>query len=605
MKREHIPFLLEVAGSINSNTIISEVQSLSVKAKSGNTPIILPFIGEFSSGKTTLINALTDSHALETATRPTTATIYEVHFGAPKNCADIIFEDGREEHVDNIKTLINDNLKEAKVVTVFDTSTKVSPYTIIVDTPGISSPDPKHKLTLVNFLPSADGIILIVDINQQLTKSLIDFIKTVKLANKEIYAVLTKTDTKSPIDIEKAKCYLAQNCEMEIRHIAAVSATKNDITELSVIFKDIESRKEEIVRKADERRLDLIAEKLNEEIKNIITASSDDTTLENKIQEQNVILNRLHNQIERLIRNIRDSLEPLNREESRKFEDQVTSKLSTLINAGSQNYDAEAVGAINMTASAILGDYRQKVLGIIAKETTTKPKEGEISLKNLPGIDLSSLSLSGLSYNLNLNEIGHEHDNWIKTGVIALGAVAAVGAVVGTGGMAAAAEGALTISTVADVADTVTDVGSVIHNRKVASRIEKAVRYGQQAADKYNSIDQFNNQGYGGQGVGKGMIDSLVGFIAEKTMSKPQRSRAIRLYIDGTLMPEFKVQITAASDQVISVVKDSLEEAANASISEATQNLIQLKDQLKTKKEEFNERITSLRSMQTKLLTLD
>lgn len=70
-------------------------------------------------------------------------------------------------------------------------------------------------------------------------------------------------------------------------------------------------------------------------------------------------------------------------------------------------------------------------------------------------------------------------------------------------------------------------------------------------------------------------------------------------------MPEFKVQITAASDQVISVVKDSLEEAANASISEATQNLIQLKDQLKTKKEEFNERITSLRSMQTKLLTLD
>ena len=93
MKREHIPFLLEVAGSINSNTIISELQSLSVKAKSGNTPIILPFIGEFSSGKTTLINALTDSHALETATRPTTATIYEVHFGAPKNCADIIFED--------------------------------------------------------------------------------------------------------------------------------------------------------------------------------------------------------------------------------------------------------------------------------------------------------------------------------------------------------------------------------------------------------------------------------------------------------------------------------------------------------------------------------
>lgn len=603
MKQTNIPFLIEVADAIGATSIKSELESLSLRANNVNAPVLLPFVGEFSSGKTTLINALTDSHALETATRPTTATIYEVHFGAPSNCADILYEDGHHVHTDDITSLKNDSLSEAKVVTVFDTSTKVSSSTIIVDTPGISSPDPKHKQTLVDFLPSADGIILIIDINQQLTKSLTDFIKSVKLSNREIYAVLTKADTKSPSEIEAAKVYFAENGGIATHNLAAVSATTGQLSELGLILKDIETRKAEILQKVDEKRLDNIADRLNEIISDLLTASKGDNVIEEKIREQRRHLEIINRQIDRLCSSVEHSIGGLDRELSRRFEDQITSQLTTLLNTGSQNYDSEAVSAINLTASTILGDYRRRIMELIAEESSAPVKEGEISLSALTGIDLSSISISGLSYGLNLNEIGHEHDKWIKYGVIAVGTAAAVAGAVAVGG--GAVGGALALDTAADIADTVSDVGSIMSNRKSVSRIENAVKYGQTALDKYAAIDQFNQQGYGNTGTGKGLIDSFAGFIAEKTMSKPQRSRAIRLYLDNTLLPEFNEQLSSASSAVIEIVRECLKQEAQASINESTRILEELKSELKDKRNEIMKRMEVLRQLQTRLLTLE
>ena len=84
-------FLKEVAQFIGSSKIEKEL--LYLEGKREDCPIVLPFMGEFSSGKTSLINALIDCKQLETATTPTTATIYEVHFGCEKCFAEVVFPD--------------------------------------------------------------------------------------------------------------------------------------------------------------------------------------------------------------------------------------------------------------------------------------------------------------------------------------------------------------------------------------------------------------------------------------------------------------------------------------------------------------------------------
>jgi elongation factor Tu GTP binding domain len=600
---ERIPLLKEAAASIGSDSILAELSNLESRINSSNVPIMIPLVGEFSSGKTSLINALTDSKALETATKPTTATIFEIHFGAPKNRAEVMRNDGQIEVIDEIANLKNDLLADTTVVTVFDTSKKVSPYTILVDTPGISSPNPKHQQVLMDFLPQADALLLVIDINQQLTKSLSNFLKSASLSGIEINVVLTKSDTKSLAEIEAARSYFIGNCEFELNKLVCVSAAKGNLTEILDLLKDIERRKNDIVCKSVSKRLNTLSEQILTNIDILLNASFDSTSLESEISSQKLRLHKIERKIDQMVEDINGDLDDLTRSSFRKFEDQVSSRLNSLINGKCQNYDAEAVSAINTIASAIIGDYRAKVMRILTDKAQNNSKE-DGSIASLTGIDLSGIGIQGLSYDLNLNSIGHEYDKWIKGGVIAIGAAAAVGAVVATGGAAAAAEGALTVGTVVDVADTVTDVGSVMSNRKLVSRMESAVKYGTKAVEKYATIDNINNTGYGESGVGKGMIDSLVGFISEKTMSKPQRARAIRIYIDSNLAPEFKTQLQNAASNIIGTVKDTLVAGAQNSVTEITTQLKKLEEEMRNNRSTAETRKSELRELQTKILTI-
>lgn len=108
-----------------------------------------------------------------------------------------------------------------------------------------------------------------------------------------------------------------------------------------------------------------------------------------------------------------------------------------------------------------------------------------------------------------------------------------------------------------------------------------------------------------GQHVGsnKGMIDSMVGFITEKTMSKPQRVKAVRNYVEGSLSPEFKSNLQNVSQSLINTICCNLHDEASVLIGQKTESLNQLKQELKEKKNIFESRIEQLRNFKTILLT--
>lgn len=252
---ETIDILFEIADYLSFNGIEKELNIIKSRSLQKNANLIIPLVGEFSSGKTTLINVLTDSKKLETATKPTTATIYEVHFGSEKCSAEVLSENGDVQLVEDLAELKNESLADSFMIKVYDTSKKVPSTTVLVDTPGLSSSDPKHKQTLVNFLPHSDGILLITDVNQQITRSLTDFIETMKLSMKPIYLVITKCDTKSQTDLESAKKYISENCNIPLKQITCVSSKNDDLSELYHLFSEIEKEKSNIIKQADEKRL--------------------------------------------------------------------------------------------------------------------------------------------------------------------------------------------------------------------------------------------------------------------------------------------------------------------------------------------------------------
>lgn len=603
---ETIDKLIEIAQYLGLLNIEKDIEKIRVRSLQENAPLVLPLVGEFSSGKTTLINALTDSKKLETATKPTTATIFEVHFGCERCHATVLNEKDEFVQVEAIAELKNDALADAKVVTVFDTSKSVPATTILVDTPGLSSPDPKHKQTLVNFLPKADGIILVTDINQQITRSLTDFIETMKLSMKPIFLVLTKSDTKSEAEIAAAKVYISDNCKIPVQQVAVVSAQKNSLEELLRLLDEIQKSKKDIIKRIDTQRAKNIANAMLEHIEQLMSASSSDKELDEGIRRCQYELDKISRNIDRLVESVTDDIQDCEREVSRKFEDIISSKLSGLVAGKSSNFDAEAVSMVNSTASLLISEYKtgvQRILG--EKARSQKGTDEEVYLGSLNDVDLSGLQMTGLSYNLDLNTMGHEYDSWIKTGVIAVAAVGTVAAVAASGGAAGGALATVaSADTVIDVVDTVTDVGSIISNQNTAGRIERAVGFGTQVAEKYNTMQSVNQQTAAQTGKEKGLIDSMVGLVTDNMMAKPQRARAVRNYVDNSLKPEFKSILESVSAQLLGDIREKLKSGAAQVVEQKQASLSQLKEEAREKKAVFEERMAQLREYKTILLTI-
>ena len=615
----HIDRLISIAQDISLKSEAAQLSYIKQRLTNENCELILPLVGEFSAGKTTLINSLTDAKQLETATKPTTATIFEIHFGCDSCYAEVYDEQGGKVRVDDISSLKNDNLGDSLVVNVFDTSKRIPSNIVLVDTPGLSSEDPRHRQTLVDFLPNADGILLVVDINQQITRSLTDFINLMNMAQRPVFLVLTKCDTKAATELESAKQYIADNSKLPLSRLVCVSAAKGDVEELSHLLNAIQAEKGKILEKVNEQRLKDMVKAMVAHIVELLKVSSSDKELENAIREKEQELKKIDRAIERLIDASRYDIESEERDIERKFQDTAFERLDAIAASKSSNFNGEAVSAINNMASICLNDFKNGVERIIVeKARQQKSSDDTMAWSSLQNIDMSQLAISGLTFDLDLDAIGHEYDGAIATGVKVAAAAAAVATVVATAGGAAGAVGAagtveaggaaadlaLSAGGMLEAADIATDVGSIVSNQRHISRVQQAVSFVGKASEQYGNIEQMNANAGQQVGANKGIIEGMVGFVTDKTMGKPQRRRAIREYIDGTLTPQFKRAMGENSRMVIDILSKRLHDEALVTIAEKKQALETLQQEYKEKKESYQQRVETLRDYQNELLTL-
>ena len=602
--------LISIAEDVGFDDIKLLLNNIKVKSDYDSCPIVLPLVGEFSAGKTSLINSLTDNKQLETATKPTTATIYEIHFGSDRCYAKVNNGDGREIEVDCISNLKNSELSDASYVRVYDTSDKISKTTLLIDTPGLSSSDIRHRQALVNFIPQADGILLSMDINSQLTRSTIDFVNTISLSGRPIYLVLTKCDTKMDSDADKSIKYIEENQQLPFARIIKTSSSTGQLKELYSLLDDIQKEKSKILSRVNEYRIRDIASKMADRLNSLCDSLEDGKELDDEIKKQHHQLRKVTESINRVFDDARTDIELAKKKNIRQFEESVFTKLDSLVANKNTNFDSEAIAIINNSASIALNSFKDAVSARLI--SMSRKAEGvNLSLTSLNQINLSDLSLKDLSYNLNLNELGHEYDKKISGG---LKFAAAIGAVVATVGIASGATGTVvaeetaagmstlkTIDTVTDVADTVSDVGSIISNQRNVKRIQGLIH---QTQNEYDSIDQ-TQLGIGQRfGTDKGIVESLVGLVTDGTLAKPQRRRAIHEYLDGNLIPTFKSEIDRMSSEIIASVKQAIDGDLALGTQEMSSVLESLKQAKAEKEDAYKQRVSAIRKYQHELSTI-
>ena len=363
---EYVNKLLEIANNLHLNDQAALLRVFKERLESPNKEILIPLIGEFSSGKTSFINALLDNKNLETASRATTATIFEVRMGADSSKQVIIDSDGKAISVEN-DILDNKQLSDTQVVCVFDTSNKLDPSIVLVDTPGLSSNDPKHRIALSNYLPNADAILLVVDVNQSPTRSLISFVKDTQVSKRPIYLMLTKCETKTPNEVAQQVKTVVEIIGLPEDNIICTSSHTNDLEQFYSLIKEIQVHKNDIVNEAIKRRIAIVADQIKDfvlELEKNVDSSND---LESAIQDQTRKLKELHTNTDARIEDASCEIEKKEEAAIRIFKDRVLKNLDTIIQSEGRDCDQSVYASVNSVGNMVIELYRQEIQSVLVK----------------------------------------------------------------------------------------------------------------------------------------------------------------------------------------------------------------------------------------------
>lgn len=589
--------LIEIANSVHREDIIAELKSLENRLKAPNKEIVMPLVGEFSSGKTSLINALLEDSNLETASKATTATIFEIYFGKEKSYAEVV--DGEKvELFEKVEDIKNDEVAERELVRVYDTSNKIPDSTILVDTPGLSSNDSQHKIALTGYLPKSDAILLVTDVNQQITKSLVDFVEDFKLSNKPIYLVINKCDTKTEGEVQSVKKYIADNIKISIDDMVCVSATKGNLEELYHLLDKVQKNKNEIVNNAICYRIEGIKRNLSVYIKDLLTNISSSSSLQDMIDDQQFHLRKINDNIDTLIRDAERKVEDITDNCKRTFSNHISDKLEAIVVNQGRDIDANIYSSVNQTSGIMLQNYSKDIVSVLKNLARDRKSQiNAVPLQGLEALDFSDTIMSfDYDYNMDLSSMGHQYDKRIGYGTLALAAAATIyfsgGTAVLAGGMKTVVkeEGGVIKAVKKVGGDVIKSQLGIKGNSTQEDKEKKEPTELEKLSEKYNQTltNLQNNEKV------RGVIETSVGWITDGVLGKPQRKKAVREYVEGYLIPEFSNHLESRKSDIIRSVSDLLREEVRNSTQHMEEEIRNLKAQQENEIEVYNERVKVL-----------
>jgi len=180
----------------------------SARSRLERSSFVLAVVGEFSSGKSFLLNALIGEYRFEpvagreeiagllaTDINPSTAAITELEYGAQQQ-AHAHHEDGRVERVpiDRLSRFVADDEDAPTRVVVTVPSPFLQRGFTLADTPGLASINPAHRRATLRFLPGADAVLYLIDTQQPFSEGDASFLAIVRQHLDTIFIVQTKID---------------------------------------------------------------------------------------------------------------------------------------------------------------------------------------------------------------------------------------------------------------------------------------------------------------------------------------------------------------------------------------------------------------------------
>lgn len=607
---ESLNRIIEIAESLEQKSIAERLRAIDERTQNPSAQLILPLIGEFSAGKTSLINALTDSKVLETASLPTTATLYQIIFGSTENKAVALTAEGEsvELQLDSMK---NEELLKYPTVNLFDTSTKVPKDIIFVDTPGLSSPDPKHREVLISILPRVDAILLTVDANQPITRSLLAFVKEMRLAEKPIYLILNKTDTKSTGELQDLKAGIARDIDLPIDSIVCTSASTGGVSELQQLLSKIQAEKTQIIAKVDALRTKELIGELRSFIAEILRSSSSPQELKEAVRAQERELERLQSNIRQLMERVEEKLSDKVDETQSSLRTQLWSSLNGILSKKGISYNQEIDAEVKRVKTILLQNFTRQVATTI-REVNASSRDIHVQLPSAETIDLSQLGEQANAIQMeDFDSVGHGWDKAIGWATVGLASVAGVATLAATGGLAALGIGGAAAAAGTTAAGAATAAGVALEAGEAAVMATTAVKTTKmmRMMNVMSKAGSFIQKGHQISSVvssaaekERGFIEGLVGKATE-FFSKPRREAAVENFLDAQILPNFEADLRNYLSESLRLIGERMNAEAATLVGEKREALSQLQAQQEQEQAKYEAEIKAMKEKDQYLAT--
>ena len=198
-KKHYLTYISEVKNLLDS---IIDTKLSNLKEEIISSELLIPVVGGFSAGKSTLINSFLEENILSTNLTPETALATEIRY-SDKNYFEAIKEN-EEAKIYNLsqKEEIKQNSKNYQYLKLYLNNPKLKEIEplILVDMPGFDSPIELHNQAILNYLNRGIYFIILMSAEEgTISKTLLREIRNIAEFGKGFSFCISKTNLR-PIE---------------------------------------------------------------------------------------------------------------------------------------------------------------------------------------------------------------------------------------------------------------------------------------------------------------------------------------------------------------------------------------------------------------------
>lgn len=208
-----------------------------------NSFIKVPFVGDFSAGKSSLLNAMMGVDVLPTDVVPTTAVSYELYYSEKEYLE--IYHKGQLKEMAELSQISELKVVPGDVVYVYLKNQFVKRWNergiVLVDMPGIDSGIEEHNNAIMNYIQEGSYFFLVTPAEQgTLRSSTLQFVDELKKYNLQCSVVISKIDQKPESEIEKIKTDIEAMARRVIREDIDVVVSSSAVEQFGEVVSLLE-----------------------------------------------------------------------------------------------------------------------------------------------------------------------------------------------------------------------------------------------------------------------------------------------------------------------------------------------------------------------------